>query len=46
MLEYEPERFPEDLMQGQKMAVNLRQPSDDHWNIVSDLVLPLMIDSF
>ena len=46
MLEYEPERFPQDLMQGQKMAVNLRQPSSDHWNIVSDLVFPLMLDAF
>ena len=46
MLEYEPERFPQDLTQGQKMAVNLRQLSSDHWNIVSDLVFPLMIDSF
>ena len=33
-------------MQGQKMAINLRQLSNDHWNIASDLVLPLMIDSF
>ena len=46
MLEYEPERFPQDLMQGQKMVVNLRQLSSNHWNIVSDLVLPLTIDSF
>ena len=46
MLEYEPERFPQDLTQGQKMAVNLRKPSSDHWNIVSDLVLPLTIDTF
>ena len=46
MLEYEPERFSQDLTQGQKMAVNLRQPSDDYLNIVSDLVLPLAIDSF
>ena len=46
MLEYEPESFPQDLMQGQKMAVNLRQPSSDHWNIVSDLVFPLMLDAF
>ena len=28
------------------MAVNLRPPSSDHWNIVSDLVLPLTIDTF
>ena len=46
MLEYKPERFPQDLTQGQKMAINLRQPSDDHWNIASDLILPLTIDSF
>ena len=46
MLEYELERFPQDLMQGQKMAVNLRQPSSDHWNVISDLVFPLTIDSF
>ena len=42
MLEYESERIPQELMQGQKMAVNLRPPSNDHWNIVSDLVLPLI----
>ena len=46
MLEYKPEKFPQDLMQGQKMAINLRQPSNDHWRIASDLVLPLTIDSF
>ena len=40
MLEYEPERVPQDLTQGQKMVVNLRQLSSDHWNIVSDLVFP------
>ena len=42
MLEYEPERIPQELTQGQKMAVNLRPPSNDHWNIVSDLILPLI----
>ena len=42
MLEYEPERIPQELTQGQKMAVNLRPLSSDHWNIVSDLVLPLI----
>ena len=46
MLDYEVEKFPPDLMQGQKMAVNLRQPSNNHWNIASDLVLPLTIDLF
>ena len=42
MLEYEPERIPQELTQGQKMAVNLRPPSNNHWNIVSDLILPLI----
>ena len=46
MLEYEPERLPQDLTQGQKMAANLRQPSSNHWNIVSDLVFPLALDTF
>ena len=43
-LEYEPERLPPELTQGQKMVVNLRPPSSGHWNIVSDLVFPLMLD--
>ena len=43
MLEYEPERIPQELMQGQKMAVNLRPPSNNHWNIISDLVFPLIL---
>ena len=46
MLEYEPEKFPQGLMQGPKMAINLRPPSDDHWNIATDLVLPLAVDMF
>ena len=33
-------------MQGPKMAINLRPPSSDHWNIISDLVLPLTVDTF
>ena len=46
MLEYEPEKFPQGLMQGPKMAINLRPPSNDHWNIAMDLVLPLAADTF
>ena len=46
MLEYEQEKFPQSLMQGPKMAINLRPPSSDHWNIVSDLVLPLTVDKY
>ena len=46
MLEYEPEKFLQGLMQGPKMAINLRPPSGDHWNIATDLVLPLAVDTF
>ena len=44
MLEYKPEKFPQGLMQGPKMVINFRPPSGDHWNIISDLVLPLTVD--
>ena len=30
--------------QGQKRALGLKPPSPDHWNITSDLVLPLALD--
>ena len=46
MLEYEQEKFPQGLMQGPKMAINLKPPSSNHWNIVSDLVLPLTVDMY
>ena len=36
LLEYESEKFPQGLKQGQKMAVSFRPPSKDHWNIASD----------
>ena len=39
MLEYEPEKFPQGLMQGPKMAINLRPPSSDHWNIAQTSTL-------
>ena len=44
MLEYKQEKFLQSLMQGPKMAINLRPPSSDYWNIVSDLKLPLTVD--
>ena len=46
MLEYKPEKFPQGLTQGPKMVINLRPPSSDHRNIISDLVLPLTVDMF
>ena len=44
LLEYESEKFPWGLRQGQKRALNLKPPSTDHWNIALDLVLPLALD--
>ena len=46
MLEYEQEKFPQSLQQGPKMPINLWSPSSEHWNIESDLILPLMIDTY
>ena len=44
LLEYESEKFPQDLRQGQKRVLSLKPPSTNHWNIASDLVLPLALD--
>ena len=44
LLEYESEKFPQGLRQGQKRVLSLKPPSTDHWNIASDLVLPLALD--
>ena len=46
MLEYEQEKFPQSLLQGPKISINLWPPSSEHWNIDSDLILPLMIDTY
>ena len=46
MLEYEQEKFPQSLLQGPKMLINLRPPSNEHWNIDSDLILTLTIDTY
>ena len=44
LLKYESEKFPQGLRQGQKRVLSLKPPSTDHWNIASDLVLPLALD--
>ena len=44
LLEYKSEKFPQGLRQGQKRALSLKPPSTDHWNIASDLILPLALD--
>ena len=45
MLEYE-QKFPQSLLQGPKMSINLGPPSSEHWNIDSDLILTLTIDTY
>ena len=46
MLEYEQEKFSQSLLQGPKMSINLQPPSSEHWNIDSDLILTLTIDTY
>ena len=46
MLEYEQEKFPQNLLQGLKMSISLLSPSSEHWNINFDLILPLTIDTY
>ena len=46
MLEYEPEKFPQSMRQGPKMLINLRPPSREHWNIESDLMLTLTMETY
>ena len=46
MLEYEPEKFPQSMQQGPKIVISLRPPSKEHWNIDSDLILTLMMDTY
>ena len=44
LLKYESEKFPRGLRQGQKRVLGLKPPSPDHWNIASDLVLPVALE--
>ena len=41
LLEYTPEDIPPDLFQTPKITITLTPPSENHWNVVSDLVLPM-----
>ena len=45
LLEYESEKFPQGLKHGQKIALSLKPPSKDHWNIASDLILPVTLEA-
>ena len=44
LIEYESEKFPQGLRQGQKIAIHLEPSAKDHWNITSDLVLLLVLE--
>ena len=44
LVDYKSEKFPQDLMQGQKIAIDLKPPSKDHWNITSDQILPWILE--
>ena len=44
LIEYESEKFPQGLCQGQKIAIRLEPSTKDHWNITSDLILPLVLE--
>ena len=46
MLEYEPEKFPQSMRQGPKIAIPLRPPFKEHWNIDSNLILSLTMDTY
>ena len=45
MLEYELEKFPQSMRQGPKIVISLRPPSKEHWNIDSNFILTLMMDT-
>ena len=44
LIEYESEKFCQSLRQGQKIAIHLKPSAKDHWNIASDLALPLVLE--
>ena len=44
LIEYESEKFPQGLMQGPKIAIDLKPPAEDHWNIALDPILPWMLE--
>ena len=46
LIEYESEKFPQGLRQGQKIATHLEPSAKDHWNITSDLILPLVLEDY
>ena len=45
MLEHEPEKFPPSMWPGPKVVIPLRPPSSRHWNIDSDLIFTIVVDT-
>ena len=45
VLEHEPEKLPPSMRQGLKVAIPLRPPSSRHWNIDSDLIFTIVVDT-
>ena len=45
MLEHEPEKFTPSMWLGPKVAIPLRPPSSRHWNIDSDLIFTIAVDT-
>ena len=43
LVKYESEKFPQALMQGSKIAIVLNPPTQDHWNIALDPILPWVL---
>ena len=43
LVKYESEKFPQALMQGLKIAIVLKPPTQDHWNIALDPILPWIL---
>ena len=43
LVEYESEKLPQALMQGSKIAIVLKPPTQDHWNIALDPILPWIL---
>ena len=46
MLEYELERLLQSMWQGPKMSITLRPPSSECWNIESNLMLTLTMETY
>ena len=44
LIEYESEKFPQGLRQGQKIEIDLESSAKNHWNIALDLILPLILE--